>query len=96
MSMTNVKVEWKIKKNSGASNTVEVFLGRFCVGSVFRDGLVSHDDEKKIKTEVRLPGLKRTLGHFETSEEAKSKVENAINYWLKNAINEEATEVNAK
>ncbi len=94
--MKNVKIEWKNKANSGGFQTSEVFLGKFCVGSVFRDSLVSRDDAKKSKTEMRLPGIKSTLGHFETHEEAKGKVEAAIKYWLSNAIIAEETPVNAE
>jgi hypothetical protein len=84
--MINVKIEWKNKSNSGGFQTSEAFLGKFCVGSVFRDGSVSCDDINKIKTELRLPGIKSSLGHFETTDIAKVKVEDAINYWVLRAF----------
>jgi hypothetical protein len=65
-----------------------LFLGKYAVGSVYFDGTVARGSENRYATTCSLPGIKNNLGHFKTEEEAKERVEYAVNYWLNNALGE--------
>ena len=59
-----------------------LFLGKWNVGGVYYDGLTQKDDQLKYASTCNLPGIKSTLGHYETEEEAKKRTEEAVHYWI--------------
>lgn len=76
--------EWK--KNTGDFELGETFfLGKWKVGSVYYDSLRTRGDPLAYKATCSLPGIKAHLGTFETTEQAKAKVEFAVNYWVNRA-----------
>ena len=61
-------------------------LGRFTVGGVNFDTLVSMDEKAKYLAWCKLPGIKENLGHFEKQEDARAEVEFAVGVWLGHAM----------
>lgn len=71
------------KKQTGIyQNGLDAMLGRWNVGSVFWDGMRSKDDPKTYKVTCRLPGIKDVVGNFEKEEDAKSKLQEVVNFWM--------------
>lgn len=60
-------------------------LGRWKVGSAYLDSMRPKGDPKRWAAACRLPGIKPTLGHFNSEREAKEKVERAIAVWIQGA-----------
>ena len=59
-----------------------LLLGKWNVGGVFYDGLTSKDDPLKYASTCNLPGIKSTLGHYASEEEAMKRTEEAVKYWI--------------
>lgn len=74
-------MEWKKNTQRYACGEF-LMLGRWNVGSVDYDSTKSRNDPKKWAATCRLPGIKDLLGHYETSDVAKERVENAVRHWL--------------
>ena len=60
-------------------------LGKWIVGTAYYDSGRSRDDPCKYAAKCSLPGIKLNLGFFESSEEAKARVERAVNHWIEHA-----------
>jgi len=75
--------DMKWEKNTGEYASGEhLFLGRWKVGGCHFDALRGKQDHNKWLATSRLPGIKRTLGHFSKEEEAKDAVEKATKHWF--------------
>jgi hypothetical protein len=59
-----------------------LFLGKWEVGGTHYDSCRHQGDPLEHKATCRLPGIKSDLGNFVTEEEAKTKVEETIKYWI--------------
>jgi len=71
------------KKNTGEHAIGEHFyVGRWKTGGCHYDAFRSKQDHNKWQAMTVLPGLKRSLGHFSSEEEAKAIVEKAVKHWL--------------
>lgn len=68
----------------GSSKTPTLFVGRWKVGAVEYVSLRTKGDPLAYEAQCHLPGLKKSLGRFETAEAAKSAVERAVKYWFDN------------
>lgn len=79
-----MKVIWK--REQGQYLTYEnLYLGKWKIGSVYSDGCTSKSDPNKIAVRCCLPGIKESLGKYETEEQGKAKLEQVAKYWLKEA-----------
>lgn len=65
------------------SNGEDCKLGEWVVGSVSWNGVDRNPDLRYVAY-CKLPGIKDVIGKFPTEQEAKSKLEATIAYWLKN------------
>lgn len=65
--------------------TNRLYAGKWHIGGFYYSGLVSKGDPKKYKVYCSLPGLKEVIGHYETEEEAKQNLEQAVTFWFKEA-----------
>jgi len=72
--MENLKIEWKDDV---------AYIGKVKVGSVEWDGARPRDDPKSYATFCTLPQIKKRLQNYETKEDAMTRVEEAVNHWLK-------------
>lgn len=63
----------------------DLMMGAWRVGTVFYDFTVSKDDKKVFAAVNFLPGLRSTLGHFESKNDAMNRVSDAVTLWLKKA-----------
>ena len=79
--MAEEKIIWKDDK-AKYSNGEHGFVGKWRVFGVHYDGIVK--TEKREKLTCRLPDIKQDLGNFKTREEAQSKAEDVLKYWLAN------------
>ena len=61
------------------------YLGKFAVVSTYWDGGSSKEADKKLKLVCFLPGIKDTIGHFSSKEEAKKKADFVVLYWIEKA-----------
>lgn len=75
---------WK-ESNKKYVSGEDAFLGRFKVGGIFYDGTRPKNTEERYRAVCMLPGILPDLGNFMTPEEAKTKVENAVEYWIDRA-----------
>jgi hypothetical protein len=66
----------------GASGC-HAYLGKWRVGWVGWSRI--NRDDPPYKATCRLPGIKDTLGRFDTEEEARAKLVKAVEHWLKEA-----------
>lgn len=74
-------MEWKNDTRKYASGKL-LCLGKWVVGGAHYDSCRSKDDPKKYDATCELPGIKKLLGHFVSSEEAQAAVERAVKHWL--------------
>ena len=79
-----ITITWTRTLGHFGAPTDSAKVGKWTVGNVQYRMSVAKDDSRKYEANVRLPGLKSTQGYFETEDEAKAKVETAINHWFKN------------
>lgn len=80
-----MKLEWKWENGAFNSSQNVARLGKWKVGAVHYDASTSRDEPKKYRANPLLSGLKQTLGLFQTEKEAKTKIEEAVKYWVKEA-----------
>ena len=79
-----MKRVWKRDTHQYASGE-SLFVGRIKVGWAGYDGNRSRNDTKKYKARIDLPSIKladETVYH-ETAEDAKARVERALDTWIK-------------
>lgn len=62
-----------------------LLLGKWKVGSIYYDSCRPKDDPLKYCASCNLPGIKTILDYYATQEEAMTRVETAITYWIKQA-----------
>lgn len=77
------KIKWVVDDRQYMSGS-RCYLGKWEVGASHYDGCRSKDDPKKYLASCMLPGIKSNLDSYETEEEAKARVERAVNHWLNN------------
>lgn len=77
------KLKWLNEERAWGSGE-SLFLGKFKVGSVYYDAMQSKGGLKQAAC-CSLPGIKQNLGHYSTVQDAKYRVERAVNYWLVNS-----------
>ena len=71
------------EKDTGQYTSGEIlYLGKWKVGGFHFDSSRSKGDANKWHATCTLPGIKKSLGHFATEEEARARAERAIKYWL--------------
>lgn len=63
----------------------DAFLGKWRVGWVGWDSMLSRDDPNKYKATCNLSGIREVLGYFETEEEAKARLLKAVEAWVSGA-----------
>lgn len=79
----NYNLEWKQAEGKYETGK-NCYLGKWHVGSAFYDGSTSRGNPNKYRATCTLPGIKNTLGHFLTEEEAKQIVIKVVGYWINN------------
>ena len=79
-----MEIEW-LKQQTRYSDSHVCMLGKWIVGSVYYDGMVTKGDPCVYKATCLLPGIKDILGHYQSREEAKAVVEKSVMHWAKNA-----------
>lgn len=73
---------WKQNKAQYCCGEI-AFVGKWRVGTAAYDSCRGRNEPNKYEAICILPGIKRDLGHFETEQQAKQVVEEAINHWFK-------------
>jgi hypothetical protein len=74
-------IKWERKTGQYACSEV-LYAGQWDVGKVNYDSATSIRDKNKYVAYCKLPGIKETLGHFETEQEAKTRLESAVKHWM--------------
>jgi hypothetical protein len=59
-----------------------LFIGKWKVGGVYYDGCRSKDNPLAYMVVCYLPGVKKRLDNYKTSEEGKKRLEFAVTYWI--------------
>lgn len=77
-------VTWKFRQGKYQETWI-AYVGKWPVGSVFYDGMVSRGDPKVWKAVAALPMIKITEKHYERREQAMSIVVAVVKYWFKAA-----------
>lgn len=62
-----------------------LFLGPWCVGSVFFNSLKPRGQDSEWRATCGLPGVKPVVGDFQSTEEAKRQLEQLVSMWLARA-----------
>lgn len=73
-----LKIEWK-RQTVQYSNGWNAFCGKFRIASTSWRG-----DDLPYAAYCQLPGIKNQLGYFKTEEEARERVQTAVNHWINN------------
>ena len=77
-----MKITWKPPKRRGNTEK-EAYLGRWCVGRYYYDGLRSREsNEPPYVAKINLPGVRPILGYYDSTTAAKERVERAVAHWL--------------
>ena len=86
--MTQVyPMKWE-KATSNHSPRMNLFAGKWLVGSVYWDSLTSSTNLDKYVARTVLPGLKSSQGHFRSQEKAQEKLEKAVVYWIERLVHD--------
>ncbi|WP_261465884.1 hypothetical protein [Serratia entomophila] len=75
-------MQWKTKSTRWGTGE-RLLLGSIEVGGVSYDVTVSKSDSGRYAATCSLPGIKKEKTHFQSQEEAKVAVEQAVMEWLK-------------
>ncbi|EMD0638909.1 hypothetical protein VPZ60_004325 [Salmonella enterica] len=78
-------MEWKKEAGGWGAMIDALYLGKWRVGTVGYDCGTGKTFANKYAAHSRMPGHKSLLGHYGTCEEAKERVEKAVNRWIKGA-----------
>ena len=76
-----IDMEWK-RDEAKYANGELLLLGVWNVGGIHYDSCCTRDDPFKYASTCSLPGIKGSLGHFKTKDEAKEMVEKSVTHWL--------------
>lgn len=79
-----VNIEWKTSDWKYVTGET-AYLGKWAVGTVIWDGMVSRGEELFWKVCITLPRIQIARTHFKEKEQAKRYLSMAIRYWFKNA-----------
>lgn len=75
-------ITWRRKQNNYQVVNI-AYVGKWPVGRVFFDGMVSKDAVKKWKAVSHLPMIRITEKHYEHEKQAMSVVAAVVKYWFK-------------
>lgn len=81
---TAIEPEWRPDCREYA-NGEWLFLGKWPVGGINYDSLVSRERKDKYRATCQLPGICSNLGLHATPAMAKERVEAAVTSWLVNS-----------
>ena len=57
-------------------------LGNWTVGSWYYDSSRPRDSTKMYAANLTLPGIKSEQGHWGSADEAKTRIERVVRYWV--------------
>jgi hypothetical protein len=77
-----IKGVWE-QQTGKYANGVNYKVGKIIMGSAFYSGARAKNDPTKYGSSVDLPGMRSRILYFESLEEAKQRVENAVAKWFK-------------
>ena len=63
----------------------ELYQGKWVIGSVYLDDLIPQTIPDKYRADTKLPGIRPLVGYYETIEQAKKALEQAVTRWFEKA-----------
>ena len=78
-------MEWE-RMPSRYSQGEQLRLGKYKVGEFFYNSSRSRDDPKCYRVTCDLPGIIKVLGNYETTDEARARLEKVVTHWIDNAL----------